>query len=52
MMPYSFHFHLPNFLLKFENCKNQKSILGEVKVIFQNFQCKIIGDTRFEYEQR
>ena len=32
-----FHFQLPNFLLKLEHCKNQKSSLGETKTIFHNF---------------
>ena len=33
----SFHFQLPNVLLKFAYFRNQKSSLGKIKNIFYNF---------------
>ena len=37
MISWLFHFQLPNFLPKFEYCKNQKSSLDDTKDIFYNF---------------
>ena len=52
-------FSIPNFLLKFEYCNNQKSSLGKTKSILHNFlralfwwNVKMIGDTSFEHNQR
>ena len=50
MMSKLFHFQLPNFFIKLEYCKNQKSSLGETEGIFYNFLKALFWRNVKEYE--